>query len=265
MLRLNMAVRAAARSSASELRRAPGFSMGFLGMPACPLRHTLRAQRQLCTKGPTPTPTLKASPAAPAPPPPSGGYAAFAKANPNINNLAIATLKTGAADLVAQCVIERKPLSEVDWQRNLVFCLFGACYLGAFQYWYQVNVFKRLFPGVERFTSQAWSAKLTDVPGLLGLAGQTVLDMFVLTFVYLPTFYIFKSGVFSTNWNVTEWADTGVTSYRKNWDKDVSDLCKVWIPADLICFSVPLWLRLPVRHIVSFAWTAYLSFVRGGH
>lgn len=35
------------------------------------------------------------------------------------NNLIIATLKTSAADLVAQCVIERKSLKEVDWKRNL--------------------------------------------------------------------------------------------------------------------------------------------------
>lgn len=41
----------------------------------------------------------------------------------------------------------------------------GAAYLGCFQYWYQVNVFKRLFPNVEHFTSQPWAAKLTDVPG----------------------------------------------------------------------------------------------------
>ena len=36
------------------------------------------------------------------------------------NNLIIATVKTSAADLVAQCVIERKSITEVDWKRNLV-------------------------------------------------------------------------------------------------------------------------------------------------
>jgi len=66
-------------------------------------------------------------------------YVAFAKANPFFNNVLIATLKTSAADLVAQCAIEGKPFSEIDWQRNMVFCLFGAVYLGGFQYWYQVR------------------------------------------------------------------------------------------------------------------------------
>jgi hypothetical protein len=71
--------------------------------------------------------------------PPGFSYLAFAKAYPFTNNVLIATIKTSAADLVAQCVIERKPVTQIDWQRNLVFCLFGAVYLGGFQYWYQVR------------------------------------------------------------------------------------------------------------------------------
>lgn len=31
-------------------------------------------------------------------------------------------------------------------------------------------------------------------------------------------------------------------------NEDVYDVFRVWGPADLVCFSVPLWLRLPVRH-----------------
>lgn len=220
--------------------------------------HVLRA-RQLCTKPPTPQ-----APAAAMPAPAIGwSYSTFAKTNPNLNNLIIATLKTGAADLMVQCVIERKSFTEVDWQRNLVFCMFGTCYLGVFQYWYQVNIFCRLFPGINKFTSQSWAAKLTDIPGLISLLGQTALDMGVLTFVYLPTFYVFKASVFSNSWNVVDWAQNGVRSYWTNWNKDVYDLFRVWVPADLLCFSVALYLRLPVRHIISFVWTAYLSFVRG--
>merc|ERR1712146_134562 len=115
------------------------------------------------------------------------------------------TLKTSAADLMAQMAIERKSLNEVDFKRNFVFCLFGAAYLGMFQYWYQVNIFKRLFPSVERFTNQSWAAKLQDGPGLLALGGQIVLDVGMLSFVYLPTFYTFKAAVFSGTWDVTQW------------------------------------------------------------
>ena len=144
-----------------------------------------RPGRLLSTAAKPATPTLSA----PTPTPPAAGfsYVGFAKAYPFANNVLIATCKTSAADLVAQCAIERKPLSEVDWRRNMVFCLFGAVYLGAFQYWYQVreacageaaqrepgptpgaararpdarrgrpcprqvNIFKRLFSNAERF------------------------------------------------------------------------------------------------------------------
>ncbi|CAJ1341429.1 unnamed protein product [Effrenium voratum] len=190
-------------------------------------------------------------------------YMAFAKEFPFANNLLIATLKTSAADLVAQCVISRKSLREIDWKRNLVFCMFGALYLGAFQYWYQVNIFKQIFTGVDRFTSQPWSEKLQDLPGLKTLGAQTALDLGMLTCVYLPTFFVFKACVFSDTWDATAWAKNGIGAYVKNWQKDFYDVFRVWGPADLICFSVPLWARLPTRHVVSFVWTAYLSFAKG--
>jgi hypothetical protein len=67
-------------------------------------------------------------------------YVEFAKENPFANNILIATSKTAAADLIAQLVIAQTPIAELDVQRSLLFCLFGAFYLGAFQYLYQVQV-----------------------------------------------------------------------------------------------------------------------------
>ena len=131
-------------------------------------------------------------------------------------------------------------------------------------YVFKTQVFKKLFD-VDKFTSQSWSDKLKDIPGLKALAAQTGLDLTILTFVYLPTFYIFKAGVFSGSMDPSIWFSSGFDTYTTNFSKDEVDLLKVWFPADLVCFSVPLYLRLPVRHIVSFVWTAYLSFARGGH
>ena len=129
---------------------------------------------------------------------------------------------------------------------------------GAFQYWYQVNIFKKLFD-VDKFTSQSWSDKLKDKEGLKSLFAQTAVDLTVLTLIYLPTFYVFKAGVFSGSADPSVWLSSGLDSYSANFAKDEFDLLRVWAPADLICFSVPLYLRLPVRHVVSFVWTAYLS------
>ena len=30
-----------------------------------------------------------------------------------------------------------------------------------------------------------------------------------------------------------------------------------------VCVAVPMWLRLPANHFLSFIWTCYLSFLRG--
>jgi hypothetical protein len=43
----------------------------------------------------------------------------------------------------------------IDWRRNAAFALFGATYLGAFQYVLQVNLYRRLFPHMDRFANQA--------------------------------------------------------------------------------------------------------------
>ena len=37
----------------------------------------------------------------------------------------------------------------------------------------------------------------------------------------------------------------------------------LWVPGDLIVYSVPIWLRLPLNHGLSFIWICYLSFLRG--
>ncbi len=43
------------------------------------------------------------------------------------------------------------------------------------------------------------------------------------------------------------WVHSGLSSYSTNFKKDAYDVIRVWGPADLLCFSVPLYLRLPVR------------------
>ena len=61
-----------------------------------------------------------------------------------------------------------------------------------------------------------------------------------------------RAGVFSDTVDPQAWVTSGLTKYVNNCQKDVYDVIRVWAPADLLCFSVPLWLRLPVRHVVSF-------------
>lgn len=228
---------------------------------------------------------------------------AFAKERPGCNSVAIATLKSGAADLLAQAV-EGRSLAAVDWRRNLAFCAFGAAYLGLFQFWYQVRLFSRLFPSVAELTSQPWAARVARprlarkkglkgsrsryrnaspgaslrsaasaghghklvglAHGLASLVGQTLLDLLVLGLVYLPVFYLFTAGVASGAWDVARWVRGGASSYTAHFQRDFAALIRLWAPCDLVCFSVPLHLRLPVRHAISFASTAYLAVAGRG-
>ena len=191
-------------------------------------------------------------------------YVRFAQRYPFLNNVLIATLKTGAADLLAQTALGGGTL-HVDVPRSALFMLFGALYSGGFQWWYQVNIFKKLFSNVDQFTQKPWKRKLRDRRGLQSLAAQTALDLGILSIAYLPAFYVFKASVFSGSLDPTVWFRTGLRQYQTNLAQDWVDMVRVWLPADLLCFSVPMYLRLPVRHAVSFAWTVYLSLLRGGH
>ncbi len=93
------------------------------------------------------------------------------------------------------------------------------------------------------------------------------------------------------SWNPVDMAVNGVSKYYNNFQKvgcahfkgcrqrarlsssshldpsarlqDFTALFQVWFPADIILFSLPMWLRMPCRHLVSLGWTSYLSFLRG--
>merc|ERR1712232_1388733 len=110
--------------------------------------------------------------------------------------------------------------------------------------------------------SQPLDAKLRDSHGLLQLAGQVVVDLAIMTLVYLPMFYLFKT-LFFGDCHAAACVGQTKAKFLGNFAADFPALVKCWGPADLACFSVPLYLRIPIRHLVSFCWTIYFSFVRG--
>lgn len=178
----------------------------------------------------------------------------FPKANPFEFNLLVATAKTSAADLLTQTTVEK---GEIDWRRNASFAVFGCLYLGGFQYYLQVTLFRKWFQ-IEKFTQLSFAEKLRDFEGLRTAVKQIFFDCFIhLPFMYYPTFYVVKQSIHDGR------PFDGLKKYVENFIPDQKAMLSIWFPADFIIFSVPLWLRLPMRHVVSFGWTAYLSFLRG--
>ena len=104
--------------------------------------------------------------------------------------------------------------------------------------------------------------------------GQVALDVGVVTpLIYYPVFYVFKESVQGAKGaaeataknqrSATEIISNAFSKYRANVKDDMVAFAKLWVPGDLIIYSLPIWLRLPVNHAVSFVWTCILSVMRG--
>jgi len=176
----------------------------------------------------------------------------------------VATGKTAAADLVVQTVAERKSLSEVDWRRNGIFVLFGFAYLGGFQWWLMVTKYRQWFPTMDRFAKLPFAEKLKDTAGMLDAAKMVLFDITIhLPIMYFPTYYTVKEVVGGESWNPSYWVKDGLMKYKENAKEDLIAMVKLWGPSDCVQFVLPVHIRMPFRHVVSFFWTAYVSFTRG--
>lgn len=194
----------------------------------------------------------------------SGGIMSFPKDHPFAFQLIVATGKTSAADLLTQTVAERKSLSEVDWKRNGIFVVFGFAYLGGFQWFLMVHKYRQWFPTMDRFAKLPFAEKIKDTAGMIDAAKMVLFDVTVhLPLMYFPTYYTVKEFIGGQTWNPVDWLKDGCTKYAKNAKEDLTAMIQLWGPSDCVQFVLPLHIRMPFRHLVSFFWTAYVSFTRG--
>merc|ERR1711977_570337 len=63
--------------------------------------------------------------------------------------------------------------------------------------------------------------------------------------------------------SVSEIVSSAYQQYRENIVEDMKAFASVWILGDLVIYSCPIWMRLPLNHGVSFVWTMILSVMRG--
>ena len=200
----------------------------------------------------------------PPPPPSSPSASSFAERNPFLFQLGVATTKTSAADIMVQVVVDGRDLEDIDYKRNAIFVVFGFAYLGGFQYWLMVTQYTRWFPTRQAFSKLSLTEKLRDRTGMIDAAKMVAFDVFVhLPFLYFPSYYACKEIVTGKTWNPIDWIRDGCAKYWNNKEEDLSAMIKLWGPVDCIQFSMPIHYSMPFRHIVSFFWTAYISFTRG--
>mmetsp|Transcript_31519 Transcript_31519/g.57937 ORF Transcript_31519/g.57937 Transcript_31519/m.57937 type:complete len:321 (+) Transcript_31519:149-1111(+) len=192
----------------------------------------------------------------------------FPERRPRTFNVIMATFKTWLADLIVQFgQVKTHGAAGVDWRRSACFAAFGFLYVGVMQWFFYVTIFTVLCPHAIEFANASWEVKLHDHDGRIDLVKQVCYDNFLLqAFVYFPVFYTLKelmqmglAGALKTNV-----FRTALSKYKENILQDNLTSCAVWLPLDFVVFAAPIYMRLPLDHMVSFLWTMLLSFARGG-
>ena len=186
--------------------------------------------------------------------------------------LAITTGKTVAADLLVQFAIERR---EWEARRTALFAAFGLIYQGAVQYLFVNIMIERLFPG-------------HSLRAVLAKCGM--MNGFCDPCFFLPTFYVFKEAIRSTQLPDVNTVRAkaralleplgasranrpsgrlrqvrrALMKYRSNCIEDIRNTWLVWVPGHLVTYGLlPPQFRLPWMSVLSFGYVGLLSVTRG--
>lgn len=173
-------------------------------------------------------------------------YNKLAMAHPMTVGVVTTGVKTSAADVFAQKVVEGR--EDFDWTRHAAFCAFGFGYLGGFQYWLYNVKFAQ------------WCGPLTRTFGHRATAPiKTFIDQAIHhPLIYFPSFFAIKAAV-----SGQPLSSAAVKYKAEIWDS-LKALWMVWVPAQFVNFAfVPRHLRIPYVAAVSFGWTVILSVMQG--
>lgn len=177
-----------------------------------------------------------------------GGIGQWMADNPVLSAIIATVVRTAPCDLLAQFYFEGK--SELDWRRFMAFNLFGAVYVGWFQYYFYKHIL---------------NASLINMFGITGkfpvAASIAMLDQILHSpFLYFPSFCLMMK-IMEGGSNIL--ADT----YTK-WSTEVVGVVQasmaLWFPAQLINFYfMPPYLVIPFINLVGACWVVWLSLQQG--
>ena len=88
----------------------------------------------------------------------------------------------------------------MDWRRTQIFALFGACFVGGWQYILFTVGMQRLLPQPAAFARKTLTEKLRDREGLKVVAGLVAIENLVnQPFLHFPVYYAIKHSVEHTH------------------------------------------------------------------
>jgi len=184
----------------------------------------------------------------------------FPKRRPFATNIGLSLFVSGASDVMAQ---RTEGNSELDIRRIITFSSFGL-FMGVLHWHLYMTLYARLFPGGAIFANMSVAQKLKDKAGQRDVLKQIVADLAVwMPFFYFPIFYSFKTLQNNPEIDLEAVPSLAMRMYRETWFWDNTASLGVWIPGDIVSFTVPVWLRMPVCLSISFVWQALLSMTRG--
>ena len=168
-------------------------------------------------------------------------------------------VKTLSSDVFIQRVVLKRSWDKVDRRRVGIFAMYGALYLGGVQSLLFLHLYPRLLPLASKFAAAPLAAKLRDGPGFASVLAQIALDQGLhWPLSALPCFYVIK-GIGARMPLRDTWA-----ALRANWVSDVFVCWSIWVPAEVISFGmIPKHWQVPFAALVSFGYTAIISYQRG--
>lgn len=182
-----------------------------------------------------------------------GAIKTFPKRKPFLFNLFL----SGTLMPIADYQIQKSEGKKWDKQRTMTFFIFGL-YNGTAWWMVYVTAFSKMFPRAIRFSNLSWAEKLKDKVGQRQLLGQCCVDLFLyVPLCYYPMFYSFKAVLKGES--IMDY----LRKYKDNFFVDNGVQVGFFVPGDIVCFTAPAWLRMPVTHAVSYGWNLILSYLRG--
>eukprot|EP00418_Pyrodinium_bahamense_P033210 CAMPEP_0179137328 /NCGR_PEP_ID=MMETSP0796-20121207/65505_1 /TAXON_ID=73915 /ORGANISM="Pyrodinium bahamense, Strain pbaha01" /LENGTH=226 /DNA_ID=CAMNT_0020836499 /DNA_START=21 /DNA_END=701 /DNA_ORIENTATION=+ len=181
----------------------------------------------------------------------------FPKRKPFATNLVLSTSVAVLGDYTVQKMEGRK----WDKRRSCLFFALGL-FNGAALWFVYITVFSRLFPNAIRFANKSFAQKCRDLQGQLDVMKQSFCDLLVYApTLAFPVFYLFKANI-QEGGSFDECTAHAWFYYRQNVLEDMARNCMCWVPGNIICFSAPAWLRLPLTHAGCYGWNMIMSWTR---
>lgn len=153
-----------------------------------------------------------------------------------------------------------------DWRRTGVFALFGATFVGAWQYALFSKALPLVSPVPAGFAAMGLAEKMRHRAGLKSVAALVFVENFInQPFFHFPTLYAIKDGMERQgDFSITKSLSRGVEeAYEKVVPDNVASLA-LWVPATVVNgMFMPVWARVPFITLCGCAWTSWLSLNKG--